>query len=198
MRIISGRLRRRSLHAPRGHLTRPTTDRTRESLFSLIESRMSLEGADVLDLFAGTGALGFEAVSRGAHAVTFVEKDGRVLKYTRRNAVALGVEEFCVFFRADAVVYLERYHGPPFDLILADPPYDLPALPRLPELALRSLKPGRLFVLEHDRRHRFDAHPSLETTRSYGRTIVSVFRKEEAPAAEAEAQDEDTEHAGDA
>ncbi len=196
MRIISGRLRRRSLHAPRGHLTRPTTDRTRESLFSLIESRMSLEGADVLDLFAGTGALGFEAVSRGAHAVTFVEKDGRVLKYTRRNAAELGVEEYCVFFRADAVVYLERYHGPPFDLILADPPYDLPALPRLPDLALRSLKPGCLFVLEHDRRHRFEAHASLETTRSYGRTIVSVFRKEEAPAAGEEPEGDAAEGAG--
>ena len=179
MRIIGGRLRRRSLHAPRGHLTRPTTDRTRESIFGLIESRMSLEGADVLDLFA--------------HAVTFVERDGQVLKYTRRNAAELDVEDHCVFIRADAVRYLERYQGPPFDLVLADPPYDLPALERLPDLALRCLRPGGLFVLEHDRRHRFEAHPALETTRTYGRTIVSVFRKEEAPVEASEARGEDTE-----
>lgn len=198
MRIIGGRLRRRTLHAPRGHVTRPTTDRTRESLFGLIESRMSLDGTDVLDLFAGTGSLGLEAVSRGAHAVTFVEKEGHVLKYARRNAAELGVEDHCVFFRADAVRYLERYHGPPFDLILADPPYDLPALPRLPDLALRSLKPGRLFVLEHDRRHRFDDHPALETTRTYGRTLVSVFREEEADEAEPEARGENAENVADA
>ena len=116
-----------------------------------------------------------------------------MLKYTRRNAAELDVEDHCVFIRADAVRYLERYQGPPFDLVLADPPYDLPALERLPDLALRCLRPGGLFVLEHDRRHRFEAHPALETTRTYGRTIVSVFRKEEAPVEASEARGEDTE-----
>ncbi|GIV59663.1 RsmD family RNA methyltransferase [Rhodocaloribacter litoris] len=177
MRIIAGRLRRRSLRAPAGHLTRPTTDRTRESLFHLVESRLDLEGADVLDLFAGTGALGFEALSRGGRAVTFVEHDGRVLRYTRQNAEDLDVLESCTFLRADAVTYLQRYDGPPFDLILADPPYTLPAIPRLPGLALPHLKPGGLFVLEHDRRHRFTDHPALDTSRPYGRTTVSVFRR---------------------
>ncbi len=86
MRIIAGRLRRRVLRAPRGTLTRPTSDRTRESIFNLLASRLDLDGAVVLDLFAGTGALGLEAVSRGAAAVTFVELNGHVLKYTRQNA----------------------------------------------------------------------------------------------------------------
>ena len=175
MRIIAGRLKRRTLRAPRGHLTRPTTDRTRESLFSLVESRLDLAGADVLDLFAGTGALGFEAISRGAAVVTFVEQNGAVLKVARRNAADLEVEEASVFIRSDAVAYLERYGGPPFDLILADPPYTLEALPRLPDLALPHLKPGGLFVLEHDRRHGFDDRPELDTSRPYGRTTVSVF-----------------------
>ncbi len=176
MRIIAGRFRRKTLRAPKGHLTRPTTDRTRESLFHLVESRMDLEGGDVLDLFAGTGALGLEAISRGAVAVTFVELQGPVLACARENARALGVEEACEFIRGDAVEYLRRYSGPPFDLILADPPYDLPELPQLPELAFPHLKPHGLFVLEHDKRHNFEGHPHLDTSRRYGRTIVSVFR----------------------
>lgn len=189
MRIIAGRFRRRTLQAPKGHLTRPTTDRTRESLFDLVASRRDLEGAEVLDLFAGTGALGLEAMSRGAEAVTFVEQSPQVLKFTRLNAAALEVERMCVFLRADAVLYLERYGGPAFDLILADPPYELEAIPRMPALALPHLKPGGLFVLEHDRRHSFDDHPRLETSRAYGRTIVSVFSAEEEADAEAPAGD---------
>jgi 16S rRNA (guanine(966)-N(2))-methyltransferase RsmD len=162
---------------------------TRESLFHLVESRLDLEGADVLDLFAGTGAIGLEAISRGAASVTFVENAGKVLQYARRNAEELGVEEYCTFIRADAVTYLERYAGFPFDLIAADPPYELPSMSRLPEIAMRHLKPGGLFILEHDRRLSFDDHPHLDTSRPYGRTIVSVFR-DSGPEGEAEAEKE--------
>ena len=176
MRIIAGRLRRRPLRAPRGALTRPTTDRTREAIFNLVESRLSLEGTAVLDLFAGTGALGLEAISRGAAAVTFVEQQAGVLKFTRLNADDLGVADLCWFLRADAVAYLNRYKGPPFDVIFADPPYDLETLPRLPDLAVPHLKPDGLFVLEHDARLAFDDHPCLDTIRPYGRTVVSIFR----------------------
>ena len=175
MRIIAGRLRRRSLQAPKGRLTRPTSDRVREAVFNLVESRMGLDGADVLDLFAGTGALGLEALSRGALALTMVEANAAVLKTARQNAAALGVEEAVDALRLDAVGFLERYGGPPFDLILADPPYALDALRRLPDLALPHLKGHGLFALEHDKRHDFAGHPQLETSRPYGRTIVSVF-----------------------
>lgn len=178
MRIIAGRFRQRKLLAPKGNLTRPTMSQTRESLFHLVESRMDLDGADVLDLFSGTGALGFEAISRGAGAVTFVESSGPVLKYARRNAEELGVVDHCVFLRADAVLYLERYRGPSYDLIMADPPYEIEAMPRLPELALPHVRPGGLFILEHDKRISFDDHPHLDTSRPYGRTHVSVFRPE--------------------
>ena len=176
MRIIAGRLRRRVLRAPRSFLTRPTSDRTRESIFNLLINRLDLNGAVVLDLFAGTGALGLEAISRGADAVTFVEKQTNVLKFARLNADDLDVADQCWFLRADAVIYLERYHGSPFDVIFADPPYDLEALPDLPDLAVPHLNPGGLFVLEHDVRLAFDDHPLLDTSRPYGRTIVSVFR----------------------
>jgi 16S rRNA (guanine(966)-N(2))-methyltransferase RsmD len=176
MRIIAGRHRRKSLQAPKGYLTRPTTDRTRESLFNLVDSRMDLEGADVLDLFAGTGALGLEAVSRGAASVVFVENNAEVLKYTRRNAASLDTEEACWFIRSDVLMYLSRYEGPPFDLVLADPPYELDRLTDLPDLVLPHVKPDGLFVLEHDARHSFSEHPLLNVSRPYGRTIVSVFR----------------------
>lgn len=176
MRIIAGRLKRQSLKAPKGHLTRPTSDRTRESIFNLLESRLMLEGADVLDLFAGTGALGLEAVSRGAAAVAFVEHNSQVLKIARQNAADLGVADHCWFVRGDAIRYLERYNGPPFDVIFADPPYSLEAMARLPDLALPHVKPHGRFVLEHDKRIFFDEHPRLDTSRPYGRTIVSVFQ----------------------
>lgn len=176
MRIIAGRFRRKGLLAPKGNLTRPTTDRAREAVFSMVESRIYLEGATVLDLFAGTGALGFEALSRGAERATFVEQDAAVLQFTRRNAEALGVESESTFFRSDVVAFLEHYSGPAFDLILADPPYELPDLPRLPALVLPHLEPDGVFVLEHDVRLSFDDHPNLETSRTYGRTVVSLFR----------------------
>lgn len=178
MRIIAGRFARRKLFSPKGHLTRPTMSQTRESLFHLVTSRMSLEDADVLDLFAGTGAIGLEAISRGAAAVTFVEMEGQVLKFARRNAEQFGVLDHCMFLRADAVAYVQRYTGPPFDLIVADPPYRLEAMERMPDLALPHVKEGGLFILEHDKNISFDDHPHLDTSRPYGRTHVSVFRAE--------------------
>jgi 16S rRNA (guanine966-N2)-methyltransferase len=176
MRIIAGRFRRRILRAPKGHLTRPSTDRVRESLFNLVQSRLNLEGASVLDLFAGTGALGLEALSRGAAQSIFVELDPHVLKVARLNMSALDVGKACISIRGDAPTYLRRYRGEPFDLILADPPYDLADLLKLPELALPCLTPDGLFVLEHDNRHKFDTHPALDTSRPYGQTHVSIFR----------------------
>jgi 16S rRNA (guanine(966)-N(2))-methyltransferase RsmD len=177
MRIIAGQLKRKSIRAPQGHLTRPTTDRTRESLFHLVEARLALREAEVLDLFAGTGALGLEAISRGARFVTFVENERRVMQVARDNADTLDVSNQGRFVPGDAVHFLETYNGPPFDLIMADPPYDLDAMDRLPDLALPHVREGGLLTLEHDTRIFFDEHPHLDTSRPYGRTIVSVFRK---------------------
>ena len=176
MRIIGGRYRRRLLKAPKGYLTRPSTDRVRESIFNLLTSRIRFDGARVLDLFAGTGALGLEALSRGAASATFVESNGAVLQVARHNAASLDAADACRFVRADAVAYLRRYAGPPFDVIFADPPYDLDGLTDLPELARPHLNADGRFVLEHDARHHFDEPtPGLDTSRAYGRTIVSIF-----------------------
>ena len=122
MRIIAGQWRGRPLLAPAGDSTRPTSDRAREGLFSMLASRLgSFEGLRVADLFAGTGALGLEALSRGAAHCTFVERDRAALAAIERNIARLGAEARCEV-RAGSV---ERAAPPrePFDLILMDPPY---------------------------------------------------------------------------
>ena len=172
MRITGGTLARRTLDAPRGDRTRPTTDRVREAVFSALGSRTDLAGARVLDLFAGSGALGLEALSRGAARATFVERHGPTLAVARRNAAALGVAARAAFVRADALAY----RGPgPFDVVLADPPYDLAELPALPAALRPLLAASGWLVLEHDARHAFDGAPGWVQSRTYGGTVVSWF-----------------------
>lgn len=121
MRIIAGQWRGRPLAAPAGQATRPTADRTREALFSMLTSRLgSLEGLAVADLFAGTGALGLEALSRGAARCTFVDQDRAAVDAVRANIARLGATGTDV--RAQAVAALGAV-AQPFDLILMDPPY---------------------------------------------------------------------------
>ena len=177
MRIIGGTYRGHRLRAPKGP-TRPTTDRTREAIFNLVQHRVALSGAAVLDLFAGSGALGLEALSRGAASATFVEQRGAALGTIRQNAAALGVTDRCTVLRTDAFRLLEGLPDAAYALILADPPYAHDALARLPDLALDHLAPEGLFVLEHGSDHAFDDHPALDTSRRYGQTIVSLFRAE--------------------
>lgn len=186
MNIIAGEFGGHGLKSPSGHETRPSTARVRESLFSLVDARIYLDGAEVLDLFSGTGALGLEALSRGAALVTFVESDGRVLDYARENAEKLGVEDRCIFIQGDAVDYLEQYNGPELDLIMADPPYKLDAMRDLPDLAVPLLQRDGVFTLEHSSHDWFDEHPHLMTSRPYGRTIVSLFRPPLPPKEETE------------
>ena len=196
MRIIAGKFRGHTIDSPEGHRTRPSTARTRESLFSLINSRIYLQGAEVLDLFAGTGALGLEAISRGAALVTFVEQDGYVLDCARENAEKLGVADQCLFVQGDAVTYLRRYGGPPLDLIMADPPYKLDAMEEMPDLAVPHLKTDGVFTLEHSSHHFFDEHPHRMMHRAYGRTIVSLFRPPLPPEDPSSASDEASSSAG--
>ena len=123
MRIIAGEWRGRKLLAPPGEATRPTADRTRETLFSMLVSRIgSFEGVSVADLFAGSGALGLEALSRGAATCLFVEQDAAAIRSLRANIAAMRATEQCEV-RASSVLAL----GPakaPLDLLLLDPPYD--------------------------------------------------------------------------
>jgi 16S rRNA (guanine966-N2)-methyltransferase len=122
MRIVAGQWRGRKLVAPQGETTRPTADRTRETLFSMLVSRLgSFEGLAVADLFAGSGALGFEALSRGAASALFVEQDAAAIRALRQNVAALQAQGQCDV-RASSVLSLGLAKRP-LDLVLLDPPY---------------------------------------------------------------------------
>lgn len=152
MRIVAGRFKGASLAAPKTQATRPTSDRLRETIFNILAHGLDVEldGARVLDLFAGTGALGFEALSRGARHCTFIEEGAEARGVIRRNMEALGLNGAAKIFRRDATRLGSAGTIDPFDLLFADPPYDK----AFGEMALASaaeggwLKPGAICVLE--------------------------------------------------
>jgi 16S rRNA (guanine966-N2)-methyltransferase len=172
MRIIAGRWRGRRLIAPPGEATRPTADRTREALFSMLTSRIgSFEELRVADLFAGTGALGLEALSRGAAHCTFVERDREALAALKANIEKLGAAGTDV--RAQAA---ESFAGGPFDIVFMDPPYrsafGQKVLPRL------ALEPGAWASIETA----FDedvAVPGfdIDAERRHGKAKLTLLRK---------------------
>ncbi|NNU15535.1 16S rRNA (guanine(966)-N(2))-methyltransferase RsmD [Parvularcula sp. ZS-1/3] len=183
MRIVGGEFRGRKIIAPSGQNTRPTTDRTRESLFNILAHRegLELEGARVLDLFAGSGALGFEAISRGASFCLFVDTDA-----SARGAIRDNVEALQLFGRtrihrrpADALGAKPAGVGAPFDLCLMDPPYNKGLIDKA--LAVLSeggwMAPGALIVAEHARGETFETPEGrmLEETRAFGDTEMSFL-----------------------
>jgi 16S rRNA (guanine966-N2)-methyltransferase len=171
MRVVAGEFKGRPLRAAGGTRTRPTADRVREALFSILGD---VTGARVLDLFAGSGALGIEALSRGAASVTFVERDPRAVAAIRRNLDALGASAELV--RGDALAFIRRRRGP-YDLVFVDPPYDSaarlagPLAERLPAV----LANGARVVTESDKREPLDLPLRLARERVYGDTRVAVY-----------------------
>jgi 16S rRNA (guanine966-N2)-methyltransferase len=170
MRVVAGEFKGRQLRAPRGVRTRPTADRVREALFSILGD---VSGARVLDLFAGSGALGIEALSRGAASVTFVEKDPRAVAVIRRNLEAVGASG--EISRRDALGFLAASEGT-YDLVLVDPPYDSaariagPLAERLPAV----LADGARVVTESDKRQPLELPLPLLRERIYGDTRIAV------------------------
>ena len=173
MRVVAGRLRGRRITAAPGRATRPTSDRVREALFSILGA---VEGAAVLDLFAGSGALGIEALSRGAAAADFVETDARAMAAMEANLAALRLEGARVH-RRDALAYLRGAPGP-YDLIFADPPYS--CAPRLAGPLSRALPAAvsedALIVTESDKRHPLALELPLVLERVYGDTRIALHR----------------------
>ena len=180
MRIVGGSHGGRVLRAPRGAATRPTSEKVREAIFNILETmRRSGPGARVLDLFAGSGALGIEALSRGAAHATFVDTGGAALAAIRGNLRELSLTERATILAMDAVAAARMPPPSPWTHVFIDPPYasDLAVRAAL-ALPLASLAPGAVIVIEHDRR---GAPPevlgSLLRTdqRRYGDTMVSFF-----------------------
>jgi 16S rRNA (guanine966-N2)-methyltransferase len=167
---VAGEFKGRRLAAPRGMRTRPTADRVREALFSMLGD---VSGARVLDLYAGSGALGIEALSRGAESAVFVERNPRAAEVIERNLASLGLEQQVV--RQDAVRFLTRSEGM-FDLVFCDPPYDSASslagrlAERLPALTSKSAR----IVTESDKRTPLELPFPLLTERTYGDTRIAI------------------------
>jgi 16S rRNA (guanine966-N2)-methyltransferase len=175
VRIVAGSRRGHRIAAPKGVVTRPTSDRVRESVFSIIGP---VEGARVLDLFAGSGAMGLEALSRGAASCLFVERDREASRVIQANLERLRLTGAVVASRdAAAVLREERERGRTYDLVLADPPYDEweRHAPALGELVPAVLAPDGLVLVETAERVEPDLPLPIVTTRRYGSARITVF-----------------------
>jgi len=175
MRIIAGRWKGRRLQPVKGRDVRPTTDRVRESWMAALGE--SLRDSRVLDLFAGSGALGLEALSRGARDVTFVERARGSLTTLAGNIRLLGAEELCTIVRGDAMAFARGLDADRFDLVLADPPYDKPFAREL--LCHFAEKPfAHALWVEHRSKEQIPSLPGLRQRR-YGDTTLSILTRAE-------------------
>jgi len=197
LRIVAGEWRGRTLAAPPGTLTRPTADRVRQALFDMLlhapwGGRAAVEGARVLDTFAGTGALGLEALSRGAAHATFIERDRAALAALRANVARCGAQATSTILTGDVLALAQCSSGrlllplPPgegrgegFGLVFLDPPYGQglipPALSRL--RAAGCIAPGALFVAETGRDETPDPQGPILASRAHGAAMLTVWRE---------------------
>jgi 16S rRNA (guanine966-N2)-methyltransferase len=185
MRVIAGLYKGRRIRTVEDLSVRPATDRVKQTLFDMLATRIALEGARVLDLFAGSGSLGIEALSRGAHHVTFVENNEEAARIIEQNLATLGCEESADVYDMDALDYVRSARGR-YDLVFADPPYgfehteDLPAL-----ITNRSLlEPHGYLLIEHASSVRFTSTLGYRAgpEKKFGRTLVTFFRIAQPPA----------------
>ena len=175
MRIISGKYGRRRFDVPTNITARPTTDMARENLFNVLGNLIDFEGKMVLDLFAGTGAMSFEFLSRGCASVTAVEKARTQAEFIKRVQQQLG-DPNLTLVRGDVFKFVATCRQS-FDVIFADPPYDLPRFGEIPGLVLDSplVHDGTLFIMEHPREHDFSGLPHFSQQRVYGKVNFSLF-----------------------
>ncbi len=173
MRVVAGLAGGRRLQAPAGRQVRPTSERVREALFNALGSMDAIAGATVLDLFAGTGALGIEALSRGATTATFVDADPRAVAVIKANLQATGLAERARVVQADVVRFLTERPPPLVDVAFADPPYAFEGWGRL-----LAVLPARLVAVEA--RSHIALPPGWLPLRSkrYGDTVVTLARSE--------------------
>lgn len=178
VRIISGEFGGRKIAAPDGNKTHPMSERIRNALFNIIGDEV--ENAEVLDAFAGTGALGLEALSRGARAATFVEADRVAGKILQQNIESLGVQARAIYLHTKVEQWHKLHENDKFDLIFCDPPFGDPQLSTV-SLLFRHLKPDALMVLSQAGRG--ESLPAngvvVVDNRSYGNAALTLYRREE-------------------
>lgn len=175
MRIISGDFGGRRFDAPRDLQARPTTDMAKESLFNILQNHIDFEGLRALDLFAGTGSISFELISRGAKSVVSVELAHQQQQFILKVANELKIRNLQLI-RGDVFRFLKSTSGK-FNFIFADPPYALPELKTIPDLIFDSqlLDQDGIFVLEHGKDDDFSSNPHFVEMRKYGAVHFSFF-----------------------
>lgn len=176
MRIITGQYKGRHFDIPRTFKARPTTDFAKENIFNVLNGYIDFDGASALDLFAGTGSISLEMLSRGCRPVVSVEGDRDHARFIAECMKKIGTTDN-VLVRGDVFRFVKKCHSQ-FDLIFADPPYALEQLPQIPQLVLDSgiLSDGGIFVFEHGKHNDFSDHPRFMEHRSYGSVNFSLFR----------------------
>lgn len=176
MRIITGQYKGRHFDVPRTFKARPTTDFAKENIFNVINGYLDLDGATALDLFAGTGSISLEMLSRGCSPVISIEADRDHAAFIRQCMQKIGASDN-VLIRGDVFRFIKSCRQQ-FDFIFADPPYALPDLPKIPSLVFAQgmLKPGGIFVFEHGKTHDFSADPHFVEHRAYGSVNFTIFR----------------------
>ena len=179
MRVISGTHKGRVLKSVRDPRIRPATDRVKESIFNILQNRLDLRGARVLDLFAGSGSLGFEALSRGAAKVIFVDDWEKAVEAIKENATFLQCTNRCETIKQDVYQFLSRADGQ-FDLVFLDPPYKQEESLQLPARIFDKglVAPAGMLVMERAARMKIspDLHFALALERTFGTTVVSFFK----------------------
>ena len=177
MRIIGGELKGRLFKPGKNFKARPTTDFAKENLFNILNNRIDFEDTKVLDLFAGTGSISFEFVSRGCQSVTTVEMDHVHYAFISSVIKQLKMEEVIRLLRYDVLKFIPSCTET-YDLIFADPPYEMKSLKEIPDLILRHklINPDGLLILEHGKTDNFASHPNLVQQRVYGSVHFSFFQ----------------------
>ena len=176
MRIITGIYKGRHFDIPRSFKARPTTDFAKENIFNVLNGYIDFEDAVALDLFAGTGSISYELLSRGCASVVSVELDRDHARFISECLKKLGTDKD-ILIRGDVFRFLKSCHQQ-FDFIFADPPYSLPELPKIPSLIFEYglLKEDGILVFEHGKQNNFSDHPHFLEHRSYGSVNFSIFR----------------------
>ena len=177
MRIITGKYKGRHFEIPRSFKARPTTDFAKENIFNVLMGYIDFDGTRALDLFAGTGSITLELLSRGCSQVVSVELDRDHHRFIQQCITKLQEENNVQCLRADVFRFIKGSHQQ-FDFIFADPPYALKELPQIPDLvfAHNLLAPDGIFVFEHGKDNDFSGHPHFVEHRSYGSVNFTLFR----------------------
>jgi 16S rRNA (guanine966-N2)-methyltransferase len=177
MRIVGGKYRGRTFTPNKSFTARPTTDMAKEALFNILTNRYDFQELNILDLFAGTGSIGYEFLSRDANEVTFVEKNPLHIRFIQEVVNKLKIENARVI-RDDAFRFI-KFTKYKFDIVFADPPYDFQYIAEIPPAVTQSglLQPNGLLILEHSKDQNFNNVPFYTETRQYGKVNFSFFTK---------------------